>query len=298
MNRRQFLTRSIQTTAAAIVLPTWVPSRVLGRGQIAPSRRITIGCIGMGGMGTGNMNSFLELDDVRIVAVCDVDASHLRTAKERVDAKYGDTGCAAIKDFRELLLRNDIDAISLATPDHWHAVIGVLAAKSGKDIYGEKPLSHNFNEGRAMVAAVRAYGRIWQTGSWQRSVDNFRFACELVRNDRIGKVHLVEVGLPSGHSIRRTGEDDFTVQAPPQELDYDFWLGPAPQAAYFPARTHWNWRWNLDYAGGQLMDWVGHHVDIAHWGLGYDRTGPVQVEGTGDFPKDGPFNSATQYRLG
>lgn len=297
MNRRQFLKRSLSATGPALVLPAIVPSAVLGRSEVSPGNRIVLGCIGMGGMGMGNMESFLEFDDVRVVAVCDVDAVHLRAAKELVDGRYGNPDCAAYRDFRELLGRNDIDAVSVATPDHWHGIVAVRAAASGKDIYGEKPLSHNFEEGRAICGAVARHGRIWQTGSWQRSVDNFRFACELVRNGRIGKVGLVEVGLPQGHGVRDAGPDAFRIQAPPRELDYDFWLGPAPEVPYFPARTHWNWRWNLDYGGGQLLDWVGHHVDIAHWGLGLDLTGPIEIEGNGDYPSDGPFDAASRYRL-
>jgi len=138
---------------------------------------------------------------------------------------------------------------------------------------------------------------VWQTGSWQRSLENFRFACELVRNGRIGKVHTVEVGLPAGHTdfAGTKGQEQFGP--PPENLDYDFWLGPAPYAPYCPARVHKNWRWHLDYGGGQLMDWVGHHVDIAHWGLGFDYTGPYEIEGVGEYPKDGLWNTATKYRL-
>jgi predicted dehydrogenase len=297
MNRRQFLSRSLQSAASVCFFPAIVPSSVLGRGTIPASGKIVLGCIGLGGQGISNMKNFLQFDDVRVRAVCDVDAAHLREAAETVNAHYGDRDCAATGDFRELLSRDDIDAVSIATPDHWHGIAAVLAAKSGKDIYGEKPLTHNLAEGRILCDTVRRHGRIWQTGSWQRSVDNFRFACELVRNGRIGKVRRVEVGLPSGFSIQKPEGDIYRIQSPPPELDYDFWLGPAPVSSYFPARTHWNWRWNLDYGGGQLLDWVGHHVDIAHWGLGLDHTGPVEIDGSGEYPADGPFNTATRYRF-
>jgi predicted dehydrogenase len=297
MNRRKFLSRSIQSAASALLLPSIVPSSVLGRTAIPPSGKTVLGCIGLGGQGIGNMQNFLQFNDVRIAAVCDVDAKHLREASEIVNGHYGNRDCAAYRDFRELLARDDIDAVSVATPDHWHGIVGVLAAESGRDIYGEKPLTHNLAEGRALCDAVRRQGRVWQTGSWQRSVDNFRFACELVRNGRIGRIHRVEVGLPEGYSIQRQGADMYRLQNPPAELDYDFWLGPAPESPYFPARTHWNWRWNLDYGGGQLLDWVGHHVDIAHWALGLDRTGPVEIEGKGEYPADGPFNTAVRYRI-
>jgi hypothetical protein len=148
-----------------------------------------------------------------------------------------------------------------------------------------------------MCNAVKRYNRIWQTGSWQRSVANFHRACELVRNGRIGKILKVEVGLPSGHTDfgRTAGQE--AIESPPAHLDYDFWIGPAPFAPYCPARVHKNWRWNLDLGGGQLMDWVGHHVDIAHWGLDFDTTGPVEIEGYGEFPRRGIWNSPTRYYL-
>ena len=297
MNRREFIASSLKISAGALAFPCLLPSSALGRdGSVAPSNRVVLGCIGVGGMGVGNMRDFLQLDDVRVVAVCDVDAENLEKARELVNERYGNTDCAAYRDFRELVARDDIDAVSIATPDHWHGITAVTAAESGKDIYGEKPLSHSVAEGRAICAAVKRHNRIWQTGSWQRSVAQFRFACELVRNGRIGKVHSFDVGLPSGHDIRGSTED-MAIQDPPEVLDYDFWLGPAPHEPYFPARTHWNWRWHLDYGGGQLLDWVGHHVDIAHWGLGMDRLGPVEIEGFGEYPKASPFNSATRYRV-
>jgi predicted dehydrogenase len=297
VNRRKFLKSTAAFSAGAMVLPHIIPASALGKGSaVAPSNKVVMGCIGVGGMGTGNMRGFLGLDDVKVVAVCDVDKNHLMRAKKIVDEKYENSDCAIYKDFRELIAREDIDAISLGTPDHWHAIPAILAAESGKDIYGEKPLSHSLAEGRAMVNAVDRYNRIWQTGSWQRSVANFRFAVELVRNGRIGKIHTVHVGLPQGQSIHGTPED-MIIQSPPPELDYDFWLGPSPWAPYFPARTHWNWRWQMDFGGGQMLDWIGHHCDIAHWGMGMDRTGPVEIEGTGVWPEDGLFDSMLKYRV-
>lgn len=254
-----------------------------------------MGCIGIGWQGGANMESFLRLDDVQILAACDVDANHLREAKNKIDMVNGNKDCATYKDFRELLERTDIDCVSLGLPDHWHSIPAIMAAKSGKDIFGEKPLAHSLREGRAMVNAVEKYGRIWQTGSWQRSQAHFRHAAELVRNGRIGKVYRVEVGLPSGHAdfAGTAGQDE--IVPPPKELDYDMWLGPAPWKPYIKSRSHKNWRWDLDFGGGQILDWVGHHVDIAHWGLGFDRTGPVEIEGHGDYPRDGVYNTATKY---
>jgi len=291
--RRSFLRRSA-ATIAVLGFPSIVPSSALGAdGRPAPSNRITMGCIGVGGMGSGNMGSFLGQNDCQVLAVCDVDANHARDAKNTVDRRYGNQDCKAYRDFRELLARDDIDAISLATPDHWHAIPAIMAARAGKDIYGEKPFSHDLREGRAMCEAIRQHGRIWQTGSWQRSGATFRFACELVRNGRIGKVHTVEVGLPTGAP---GGSENYCD--PPPHLDYDFWVGPAPWAPYSPNRTHWDWRWQLDYGGGQMMDWIGHHGDIAQWGLGTEYTGPVEVEPVqAEFPRTGLFNAPTVYKF-
>ncbi len=297
MNRRQFIKQTTGVMIGGIFFPTIIPSSVLGiENGIAPSEKITVGCVGMGGMGREDMMTFLNEPDSHVLAVCDVDANHLQRAKTQVDEFYGNSDCAAYRDFRELISRRDIDVISLATPDHWHAIVAITAAKAGKDIYGEKPISHSLLEGRAMCDAVKRYARIWQTGSWQRSQANFRFACELVINGRIDKVHSIEVGLPEGHDYNRRSNGE-TATTPPKELDYDFWLGPAPYSPYVSARVHYNWRWNLEYGGGQLMDWVGHHVDIAHWGAGLEYTGPVEVEGVGEYPQTGLWNSASKYRI-
>jgi len=298
ISRRRFLAKASGIAAGAVSFPYIVPSLVLGKaGNVAPSNKITMGCIGIGWQGGSNMNSFLGQKDCQIIAACDVDKRHLQGAVNRINGHYKNKDCAVYHDFRDLLARDDIDTVSIGLPDHWHAVPAVMAAKSGKDIFGEKPLSHNLKEGRAMCDAVKRYGRVWQTGSWQRSQSHFRQACELVINGRVGKVHTVEVGLPAGHSDFGGTKGQEGIGPPPAELDYDFWIGPAPYAPYCPARVHKNWRWNLDLGGGQLMDWVGHHVDIAHWGLGFDYEGPSEIEGHGEYPKDGLWNTATKYRL-
>ena len=296
--RRHFLKKTTLAVAGALGAPYIIPATALGKnGAVAPSERVTMSCIGLGWQGTGNMEKFLEESDARIVAVCDIDANHLENARNLVNKKYGNQDCVTYHDYRELIARKDIDAVSLGLPDHWHAIPAIEAAKAGKDIFGEKPLSHSLREGRAMCDAVKRYNRIWQTGSWQRSQSHFRFACELVRNGRIGKIHTVEVGLPAGHSDFAGNKDQNQICPPPKELDYERWLGPAPYSPYVPARLHKNWRWVLDFGGGQLMDWVGHHLDIAHWGLGFDRTGPVEIEGHGDYPRTGIWDTATKYRL-
>ena len=185
----------------------------------------------------------------------------------------------------------DLDAVMLALPDHWHAIPVIEAARAGLDMHGQKPFSRSIIEGRAMVTEIERYGRIWQTGSQQRSDYKFRRAAELVRNGKIGKIQKIEVGLPTGGAT-----DVKPVQEPPAGLDWDFWLGPAP---YVPYRgiVHWNWRWIMDYSGGQLTDWAGHHIDIAHWGMGWDRTGPTEIEGEGEYPEDGIYNVPTKYRF-
>ncbi len=298
INRRQFIKRAAGTAIGALSFPYIVPSSVLAKpGAILPSDKITIGCIGVGWMGTSNLEGFLREADARVIAVCDLDKVHLKRAKNIVNAKYKNKDCKTYHDFRELLERDDIDAVSIGTPDHWHSIPAIAAAKAGKDIYSEKPLSHTLKEGRAMCDAVKRYNRVWQTGSWQRSLSNFRFACELVRNRRIGKVHTVEVGLPAGHADFAGTKGQETIQKPPKQLDYDFWLGPTPYEPYSVARVHKNWRWVLNHGGGQLMDWIGHHGDIAHWGLDLDRTGPIYIEGYGEYPSDGLWNTATRYRL-
>jgi predicted dehydrogenase len=292
ISRRQFLRKASGVTAGAIAFPYFVNSLALGRGgRPAPSDRIVMGCIGMGGQGTGDMRGFLGKREAQVVAVCDVDKKHRDQAKKIVDEKYGNSDCKTYLDFRDLIERKDIDALLLALPDQWHSIPAIMGARSGKDIYGEKPLARTIREGRAICDAVHRYGRIWQTGSWQRSVAHFRKACELVRNGRIGKVSKVEVGLPTG-----SGGGNNPVQPVPEGVDWDFWLGPAPWVPYRGV-IHWNWRWIMDYSGGQLTDWAGHHVDIAHWGLGLDRTGPVEIEGRGVYPKDGIYDVPTQYKF-
>ena len=285
VSRRAFL-----AAGAGFGLFNIVPSSVLGAD--APSGKVTMALIGAGGMGNGNMRSFLAFPDVRFLAVCDVNRSKRERAKEMVDKCYGNGDCAMYRDFRDVCMRDDIDAVIVATPDHWHAVIGIYAANCGKDIYGEKPFSHDLREGRALVRAVERNGRVWQTGSWQRSRGEMRRAVELVRNGRIGKIARVEVGLPSGGRGPAA-----TPGAPvPDGLDWDMWVGPAPERP-FEGVYDWHWRWVSDWGGGQLMDWVGHHGDIAQWGLGTDLTGPVSFEGSAPDDRDGIYDTPKSYRI-
>ncbi len=283
----------------AAIAPTIIPSSALGLGgKTAPSNRITMGVVGWGMQGPGNTRAFLSLEDCQVVAACDLDKNHLRSAVDTINDHYQNKDCKAYDDYRDLMARKDIDTVMLAVPDHWHMLTATEAARNGKDIYGEKPLARTIAEQQAIVNMVRRYKRIWQTGSWQRSEKHFHYACEVVRNGLIGKVTRVEVGLPSGHNDFARTRDKMQITQPPPELDYEFWLGPSKKEPYIEGRVHMNWRWNYNTGGGQLLDWIGHHCDIAHWGLGLDDSGPYEVEGKGDFPPaDAPWNTCTKYRV-
>ncbi len=311
INRREFLTSSAVIASSAVVLPQVLPSSVFG--AEAPSHRITMGFIGVGNQGTGDMRGFLQDNRVQVVAVCDVNRESKgywsnalggrEPAKRIVNEYYSKKtdnneykGCDAYEDFRELLARKDIDAVEFALPDHWHAIPVIAAARAGKDIYGQKPLSLTISDGRAMSNAVKRYGRIFQCGSQQRSDFNFRRVCELVRNGRIGKLQSVECGLPGGTPDYVGTNPSKQPQAVPEGFNYDFWLGPAPDAPYCQARCHVNWRWILDYSGGQVTDWGGHHPDIAQWGMDTESTGPVEIiNAKGVFTKNDLYNTATEY---
>jgi len=261
-----------------------------------------MGMIGLGSMGMRHVKGFLPERDCRILAVCDVDAKRRQTAVNEINQRYQNRDCASYHDFRELIARKDIDTLCIAVPDHWHAGIATLGAQAGQDIYGEKPLALTIAQGQSLCEVVKRYNIVWQTGSWQRSTNHFRFACELVRNGRIGKLRRVEVGIGAGF---KPGPGERTVyRIPPQPLmpvpegfDYDLWLGPASWAPYTEKRCHWNFRWIRDYAGGQVTDWGTHHIDIAHWGMGVDDTGPITVEGEGVFPEDGLWDAASDYHF-
>lgn len=295
-SRRQFL----KTIAAGLTVPLFIPGRALGLSEntLAPSNRINVGCIGMGGMGNANLGGFLADSKCQVIAVCDVDSERLEAARQTVDKHYASKGmpegCSTYGDFRELLARPDIDAVMIATPDHWHGLITVAAVKAGKDVYCEKPLSLTIAQGRIMSNEVTRHGRIFQTGSWQRSIAHFRQACELIRNGRIGNVQKIQVGLPGAPSHSTNA----TPQAPPPELNYEMWLGPAPQAVYAPDRCHYNFRWNYDYSGGVITDWGAHHHDIVQWALNTENSGPIEFEGTGRFPDNDPlFNVTYDYEF-
>lgn len=271
--RRNFLQQG-----AGLALGLTLPVSGTCSWRSPPSEQVRIGSIGVGNQGGGNLKRFLP----NVVAVCEVDKNRLRDAKSRVEKSTGKP-CAAYGDYRKLLDDKAVDAVCNTTPDHWHALITIDACAAGKDVYCEKPLSLTVVEGRAMVNAARKYRCIVQTGSQQRSDDKFRQACELVRSGRLGKIHTVRVGIPGVNFKGPTVPDG----EPPAELDYDFWLGPAPKRPYNVRRVHYDFRFFWDYSGGQLTNWGAHHLDIAQWGLGMDESGPISIIGKAQYHKDG-----------
>ena len=237
LSRRQF----IATTAAAIAAPNFIPASALGRGgAIAPSERTVVGIVGWGMMGPGNTKGLMNEKDCQVVAACDLDKRPLKLAVDTINKFYSNTDCKAYHDYNEMFARKDIDAVMLAVPDHWHALISVDAANAKKDIYGEKPLARTIAEQQAIVKAVRKNKRIWQTGSWQRSVGNFHKAAEIVRNGLIGTVTAVEVGLPGGHVDFKKTSDKMQPSTPPPEFDYERWTGPSQMLPYIEGRVHMN----------------------------------------------------------
>jgi predicted dehydrogenase len=291
-SRRDFVKKSVAVVAGSFVLPQIIPSSAFGMGgKIAPSDRIVIGSIGLGSQGTSNLNDFLNLKSpLQFVAVCDVDSKHLANAKEIIDTANKNKDCRTYGDYREFLEKEKLDAVSIALPDHWHGLIYTAAANKGINVYGEKPICRTINDGKVIVNAVKKNNIIWQTGSWQRSLFNFRRGAELAINGRVGKIKYIEVGLPdSGRGIGTPP----VVPVPP-ELNWEMWLGPALKVPYRGV-SHWDWRWILDYSGGQLTDWAGHHIDIANWGAGLEHTGPVEITGSGVYPVDGIFNVPVEY---
>ena len=286
ISRRAFIRRAGLTAAAA---PLILPGSSLGStGQTAPSERLTLGIIGLKKMGRAHVYNLLGFRNVQLVAVCDVDRAARDEQQQRInehyaaaqrDGKYA--ACDAYNEYEKLLARDDIDAVVIATPEHWHAIMAIHAASAGKDVYCEKPLALTIREARAMVDTVRLYGTVFQTGSQQRSSGNFRFACELVRSGYIGELRGVHVGVgpPSSHML-------LPAEPIPEGLDYDRWLGPAPWAPYNKLRCgsyyEDGWRRIRDYSGGKMTDWGAHHFDIAQWGLGMDDSGPVEI-----IPPDG-----------
>jgi len=293
ISRRQFLKHHTAAAAAVVTVPHTIPSFVLGAGRtVAPSERVTMGAIGVGGMGTHNLKNFLEENDVQFLAVCDADAERLSKAKDLVDNKYDNKDCTAYSDFFDLLARDDIDALMIATPDHWHALIAIAAAKAGKDMYCEKPISLTIAEGRAVADTMKRYGTVYQSGTQRRSIRSFAFAVQMARGGMIGKLHTIHTNLSQGLSC---GPEK--PQPVPAGFDYNRWLGPAPYEPYTPKRCHGSFRWIFDYSGGQLTDIGAHFNDLAQWGSDSELSGPIEYEGWAKFPKDGLFNTPVNFEV-
>ncbi len=311
-NRREFLAAA----AAAIATPAIVSVAAGAETKRSPNDRIQIGVVGLGSRGYNLIDSLIgHSDDARIVALCDVDVMHYRDrpwgtgtafglmpAKQKIQTAYakqksgvGNHELPTCSDFRELIARDDIDAVVVATPDHWHALCTLAALRAGKDVYCEKPVTHLFSEGRMVAREVEKQQAVFQTGSQQRSDWQFRRAVELARNGVLGSISEVKVGLPAGYD-KPQGET--TSGKIPKQLDYDFWCGPAPMLPYMRARHHRWWRGHRAYGGGVLMDWIGHHNDIAHWALGMDSSGPTRIEAVDwTFPDTDIYNTPHQYTI-
>ncbi|MBI4605974.1 MAG: Gfo/Idh/MocA family oxidoreductase [Planctomycetes bacterium] len=282
LTRRGFLRAAGAAVAVPMIAPRWALG---GEGVAAPSERITLGFIGMGTMNRGHLGWFLGQGDVQVLAVCDVDTTRREHAKKTVEERYSKEkgssykGCGAHDDFRQLIARKDLDAVVIATPDHWHAIPIVEACKAKKDIYCEKPLTLTIAEAKLVIDAVRKHDRVFQTGSQQRSGAEFRRACEVVRSGRIGKLKTVYAAV-GGPSV----PCDLPEETLEPGLDWDLWLGPAPRRPYnsvlSPRGVHTHfpaWRNYREYSGGGMTDWGAHHFDIAQWGIGADDSGPVEV---------------------
>jgi len=287
-SRREFLRCSAAIASTALAVPCVVPASSLGKdGQAAPSERITLGSIGVGSMGRGDMKSLMQVEGTQIVAVCDVFEDRREAAKKVADERYGNGACTAYNDFREVLARKDIDAVCITVQDHWHALIATAAARAGKDIYCQKPLGITVEESQAIRDAVRRHGRVFQTGTQQRSDRNFRVACELARNGYLGKIHTVEVAAP-GPSYQRRYTKPTTPEPIPPGFDFDMYQGPAKARPYNGGLWAWpDWYLTRDYCVGFIVNWGVHHLDIANWGCPAVTAEPCELKFTGSYRHDG-----------
>jgi predicted dehydrogenase len=286
MTKKAFSRRRFLGTAATVaVAPMLLPSKVWSA-PVGPNSRLHIASIGMGTQNRGLTGNILRREQCQVVAVCDVDRTRREAARATVNERYAEAtgrgeyrGCDAYNDFRSVLARSDVDAVVIATPDHWHALISIAAANAGKDIYCEKPLCQSINEAKAVVNAVRRNRRVFQVGSMQRSMSEFRRACELVRNGRLGRIYEIEVAV-GGPSVWC----DLPAETTEAACDWNMWLGPTPLRPYnselSPRGVHGhfpNWRNYVEFGGGMVTDWGAHHFDIAQWALGMDQSGPVEI---------------------
>ena len=294
ISRRSFIKRAAGAIGAAAGAPLFIPASALGKdGRPPPSGRITMGGIGIGGMGGLDLRSFLSQPDVQVLAVCDVKPGNRRAAVETVNRQYQTSDCAAGADWRDLLARPDIDAILCATPDHWHALIAIAAARCGKHIYCEKPMSLTIAEGRAVADAVARYGIVYQSGTQRRSQFNYVFCVDAVRKGRIGQLLYIE------NRMGGSGADtDAPATDPPKDFDYDMWLGPAPWQPHSDLRVSGNFRWIYDYAGGSMTDMGAHYNDICQMIRPTPLDAPVSFKAAGvRFHERGIFDTAHTYQV-
>jgi len=293
VSRRGFL-----AGAAALAAPYVVPASALGANGRAPANdRIGVGAIGVGGRGSGHVGAFSSNSQTQVVAVCDPFEKKREAAKKRVEARYAAEidagtykGCGAYADFRDLLARDDVDAVVIASPEFWHALHTVWSVKTGRDVYCEKAMTLTHYEGTAVVQAVRRHGRIFQLGTQQRSSSNFRFACELARNGYLGTLKRVQVGVPGGRGLANVPPSPV-----PPGLDYEMWLGPAPYSPYNNVKCSYNWYFMYDYCIGWIGSWGVHHIDIAQWGAPSLVDSTLDIEGTANIPADGIGTASTAW---
>ena len=288
MNRRS----SLKTILATGMAPWMIPAHVL-RSQTAPSNKITLGVIGVGAQGTGDMRAFLNHDDVRVVALCDVNRKNIERAQGHIKERYGSADVKVYSDFRELNRDSGVDAVLMALPVHWHSIPAADAVLNGKHIYHEKPMGMSLEESKLVRAAVRKKGVVFQFGTQQRSDLKFRWAAELAQNGRLGKLKEIQVGVPGGKTAPVWQE-----QPVPDFVDWERWVGPAPMTPFHADKLQRDNHENItNFSLGMISCWGIHHLDIAQWGNGTDATGPVRVEGSGDYPKGGGCDSVLSWKL-
>ena len=295
-DRRRFLSRAVACSAAAAAAPYAITSTALGaQGKPPASDRITVGFIGLGGHGIGrNLNGFLGQKDAEPVALCDVDRGRVELGLKTVRKRRGDESftCQTTQDFREVLARDDIDAVMISTADHWHVPLALAALRSGKDVICEKP-TFSIAEGRVLADTVKRYGAVYQTSTEDRSIPVYIRMAELVRNGRLGKLQKIYVQLPGGPG----SPGDPKPKPVPEGFDYDMWLGPAPWKPFRQGLHMFHWRWNRDYSGGNLTDWGAHQLDTAQLANDTERTGPIEIEGTGKRHPTGLYDVYHEYHL-
>lgn len=290
LRRRAFL-GGVAAGAAAFALPSKAPAAWVGK--LLPSDKVNMGFIGMGGHGVNrNLRMFLQQPDARAIAVCDVYKSRSESARKRVNSRYKSDACTAVTDFRRVLDRKDVDAIMISTPDHWHVLLSVLAIRAGKDVICEKP-TLTIEQGRILSDTVKKYKKVFQTSTEDRSLPCYLQMAQVIRNGLIGRIRKVEVQLPTGNRF-----PTMKAVAPPKDLDWDLWIGPAPKIPYSPDRPEReHWRNCFDHSGGKLTDWGMHQLDTVQWALDRESSGPSEVYGVGTINEGSVYNTFMDYDI-